>query len=398
MAQHREYNSGPVNYLLGHGKFCTHEPPRIITTLESNLHYIALASKYTKEKGYTLVGSHSAYIVRFFIRVREELADHQILATSIHGILEGYMTYVQKPSMVHDALEAGSVRPYVQYVSKHCILPEDIRDILVGGHKFNLARGDALNPQRITCDIKMFQDRIEIMGVRGEHPYKPPVQLFQKEHMDFKENSIAYSWEIRERMIWYPHLKISIERDTTSITPNTIQYLKLRYYINNLKNYRDENIQKDVIYMIVYLNKSALRYDIDKLELSDTQQLVKYTKRPGIYKHGDLSGKHFIFTYIKCAKKECGDVHRNCDKLLTSTVINNCISKLHVLVDEDNGRAEVLEKYVMLFNSDDLGDIIPVEDVAQPFKYYDFAMPPDSTIVLGSCSGHDTVVNEIFGF
>ncbi|MBP7189847.1 MAG: hypothetical protein KA998_01175 [Rickettsiaceae bacterium] len=51
----------------------------------------------------------------------------------------------------------------------------------------------------------------------------------------------------------------------------------------------------------------------------------------------------------------------------------------------------------MLFTSRRLGEVLQIDNIEEQVKYYDLTIPTNSTIVLGACSGNDTVLEEIFG-
>lgn len=360
MAQAKEYNTGPVNYLFGHGRICNNKPPKLIDIKISDI--VALASGKNDAEGYYFSISVHTQILNFLMKGAE--FGNVVLSQTIELI--------------------STKAVYIQHVSRNFEIDKVERDILDGGHE--------LKQQIRNYDIRKFQDRVDLMQLPAPTHYKDPLKSFQKENMGFIQGKIVYSWEIRERVIFYPY---GIDTRDISIVPSSKEYLKLRYKFGQLKDYSGHN--KQDVSIQLYFNKSAIENDISNAK--KVGNLLTYQKFPHIVKHGELSGRHLIFLHLQCTKPLCNHSKETCDKsgFFVSDLLTKFISKLHVMV-ENTDTAITPKTPIFLYLADNLGEAEAVKDAVLPFEYYDLAMPPDPTIVLGSCSGNDRVIDEIFGF
>ena len=242
---------------------------------------------------------------------------------------------------------------------------------------------------------------------------------YQKQYMHLQEVE-SFGVEIRERMVAYPCGLFFEKRQLLdklpffkkppvaipeAAPPGDDTYIKLSCNVS--LPHGTSNMIK--VGIVVCLNKAALKHDI--LAVNDMAvSLVQYQdfykvegnmKCPYYCKPGKLSGKHFMFMHMQCSKSPCDDHQRPCSSFAfaMSDVLNLFILKLHVMVKNIEDMQPLSGRNI-LFVEDKLGEQLSHANelpASASWQYYDLAIPPDSTLVLASCTGHDEVVHDIFG-
>ena len=409
MTANKHYNTAPVVGFLGHGAICNISPPHIVELREAELY--SIISKNDAKNGHVLqLDEH--------IKTLQVLLDFaQICAEDITAdeVVAKYC------NLVHTGAH------HTQHISSK-FQPANLRHPA-------LARDHVIYLKGKAYDVRLFEDRVSLMSEENRALLKKEdidkIREVQMEQMVFlsaiTSEHIQQCYEIRDRMVNTPCGLLYTKKDNQMFNnyiyneqarPPLDQYLLLKCKLNNLKDHGSHPSKEVAIEVL--LNKSALWHDM--LKLNDSTNFIQYKnflyldstindKVPYACASASLSGKHFIFTHLKCKKEQCASnppkVSTGADsyippmcndsKFCISDILNNFISKLHVLIEYNpqvTGPRAIPEADVTLYISEQLGTSSPSHN--ESFMFYDLKMPPNSTMILSACSGHDTIVEEIF--
>ena len=378
MSAHKGYNAGPVVAFLGHGNTSRQKPPLI--TILDGFDCLEVVRKYEKGHGYVLYLEDHKAIMRL-------LSDFAAVCTSNTNTAEILANHLHlMPTAVN----------HVRHISERFLPPKDDNDILArlpdGRH------GHAVVVNNVSYDIRFCDHRVRLienatssLHLTEEHVSR--IKKFQTEHTSVVDpkDGIIKAWEARERIISHPcGLLWDKKKLDADALPPVSDYISLSYKLR----LTDITVSAaKFVNVSVFLSKAALEYD---KSVPGDAHLSTYVGFPKICKSSVLSGKHFIFTHLECIKPQCDNHKKPCSTSAfnISNLLNSFISKLHVFVKNIN--IELSSDIVRLNVADELGAQSTVPPDAA-FAYYDFAMPRESTLVLVSCTGHDTVMHDIFG-
>lgn len=364
------FNNGPVVYILGHGVICRANPPKTIQLKRFNC-----ISIVDSPQDATLdVESHINMLGRF-------LAWAGAFSNELVGPLARYW----------EKIMCGEDNFCIRFVSS----------------SFEYDRADeylVTTEQGFQYDLSTLENRQQLMRKADlTDATKAIIKKYQNDYMPIKEKEgITYGFELRERMLsatcnlfWQNRSYVDFILGTTKMQPkidgilppmDTGAYVQLDCKIDFPPK----------VGFSLFFNKEALRFDIEQLAVSQSANFVKYVNFNYCCKQGGLSGSHFIFIQMKCLEDPCPApaLHAHDPAISVSNLLNSLITGMHIFIKKPNQFAGSREEVVHLFHENKLGEQ-HIDDTNE-FKYYDLTMPEDSTLVLGTCSGHDTVLEEIF--
>lgn len=205
MTTHNDYNLGPVSLFLGHGVVCNKKPPATIGLGAFNL--VAFSSKHENKEFLLILGDH-----------KKMLGELLQWTKTCHYSPDDEVVVAMNFKTIHK----NTGIKYMQHVSERFMLPMDDKDILQGGFKLTI--------NSTPYDIRSFEDGTALMHLPKKlmPAYLEKVKTFQNEYMGYKsDNSMAYCWEIRERIISYPY-GLYIDSDPRVLPPKD-EYLELSY-------------------------------------------------------------------------------------------------------------------------------------------------------------------------
>lgn len=339
-------NQGPVVYFFGHGRVCSDLSARVMSL--GTVDCISMIDDLDTK------GGGGSLSMESHINVLRQLVDFANFVVLKPGqILINYLK---------EAIDISKVS-YVRYISSRFDHDSE-EEYLIGGH-----------------DLQTLNRRVALMRDHTlTSKLKKQIIDYQEQYMPVVEQKgVTYSREIRERLVTPPYGIFGELFTESAGLPIDPEYIRVPHVVTfNNSSYK----------IMMLLNKKALRVDI--AELHDVPMVISYTEfSESRFKYKLLSGKNFLFVYINYLE------NLSLPEIAISELLLPFISRLHLVIEKDREN-ELLPEYINLYSSDELGETILPEELSSEFDYYDLAMPQNPTLVLGACSGNDTVLKSIF--